>query len=149
MQEEIVYIELNNWFPKDDYPDEEPFLFWMNPWNKDTKEYELPIFEDIQWLKDNKLCVVRSIIDMSLNYCITAPKSWVEKNCNRILCPEFKKFIREPDEEGKVFGRWGNEFVEYKEENFGLFVDIEEKDKNDEWFWRRERETVSISKCDI
>lgn len=118
--DDIIYIELNNWMSKHDYPDEEPFLSWINPWNKETKEYDLPVFEDDDFNLSQKICVVRAVVDMSLNYCITATRAWVEKMCPRILNEEFSKFICHPEEDGTVYGRFGNEFLEYKEENFGL-----------------------------
>lgn len=30
MNDIIYYFELNNWFPGRDYPDDEPFISWMN-----------------------------------------------------------------------------------------------------------------------
>ena len=68
---EIVYFELNNWWPGRDYPDKEPFLSWF----EDDCKLQ---FEDTSWLMANQLCVVANLIDMSVNFCITAPKKWVE-----------------------------------------------------------------------
>lgn len=109
---DVVYFELNNWFPGKHYPAEEPFTTWIG---NDLNIY----FNNEDWVKENKLCVVRSIIDMSTNFCVTATKEWVEKNCPRLLT-EHEKFLRYPNEAGYVCGRFGDEFLEYSEENFGI-----------------------------
>ena len=111
---EIVYFELNNWFPGRDYPDAEPFNSWINtPTYTDT-------FEDNDWCIENKLCVVQTIIDMSLNYCVTATKEWVEANCPELLT-KYTQFLRYPNPEydNEVYGRFGCTFKEWAEENFG------------------------------
>lgn len=119
MEKEIVYFELNNWFAGDHYPAEEPFLTWIG---NDLNIH----FNNETWVKENKLCVVRSIIDMSVNFCITATKEWVESNCSRLLT-EYTKFLRCPDEDGYVEGQFGDEFLEYSEENIGItYVDDED-----------------------
>lgn len=118
---DIVYFELNNWTQGEDYPDEEPFITWL--------EDDLNIkFQDEEWVKENRLCVVETIIDMSVNFCITATKEWVLNNCPVLLEEKYKKFIRYPgcweydfrDKEGKVYGRFSTEFLEYNEENIGI-----------------------------
>ena len=76
--EEIVYFEINNWFAGRDYPNDEIFYKWI----KDCQ------FRDNEWCKQNKLCVMCGAIDMSMNYCVAAPKSWVEKNCPKLLTDE-------------------------------------------------------------
>ena len=76
MNEEIIYFELNNWMPNKDYPNAEPFETWTS--------YEHFNFDNEDWIKENKLVVVRTIVDMSANWCITATKEWVLKivlNC--------------------------------------------------------------------
>lgn len=78
MENEIIYFELNNWMTGTDYPAEEPFFSWMGQLKN------IP-FENRNWVKENKLCVVCSVIDMSLNYCITATKEWVEKKLSKIV----------------------------------------------------------------
>jgi hypothetical protein len=115
---EIVYFELNNWFSGRDYPDDEPFLSWMRN--------DLQIkFNDEDWVKENKLCVVFDFVDMSQNFCITATKKWVEKNCPSLLTIH-TKYLRFPNEYGEVYGRFGHEFLEYEEYNFGIEdVDLE------------------------
>lgn len=115
---EVVYFELNNWFAGEDYPYAEPYTSWM------CNDLKIQ-FRDEQWVKDNKLCVVMSFVDMSQNFCITATKDWVEKNCPSILT-EHNKFLRFPDEDGDVYGRFDHKFLEYGEANFGIhWVDTE------------------------
>ena len=70
---EIIYFEVNDWSPGRDCPDCEPFDTWLDVDNLN--------FRNEQWLIENKIIAVETIIDMSLNYCVTAPKEWVEKNC--------------------------------------------------------------------
>lgn len=111
--DDIVYFELNNWMPGDDYPAVEPFVSWM--------ESDLNIsFRNEEWVKTNRLCVVESLVDMSSNFCITATKEWVDKNCPSLL-NEYCEFLRFPDEEDNdVYGRFGCRFLPYKEENIGV-----------------------------
>lgn len=110
--QEIVYFELNNWMPGDHYPDEEPFKTWIG---NDLNIY----FNSEDWVKENKLCVVREIIDISVNFCVAATKEWIKRNCPRLLT-EHGKFLRYPDENGEVYGQWETPFLEYKEENIGI-----------------------------
>ena len=112
MDNELVYFELNNWSPGKDYPNEEPFLTWIS---NDLNIY----FNNETWVIENRLCVIREIIDMSTNFCITATKEWVEKNCPNLLTIH-TKFLRQPDEYGDVYGQWGTEFLPYEESNFGI-----------------------------
>lgn len=109
---DIVYFELNNWCIGRHYPATEPFILWMS---NDLNIY----FNNEDWVKENKLCVVRSIIDMSINYCITATREWVEQNCPELLI-EYTRFLRYPDEDGYVYGQWENKFLEYSDENIGI-----------------------------
>ena len=131
---EIVYFELNNWFGGRDYPNEEPFLTWCGD---DSNLY----FSNEEWVKNNKLVVLESLVDMSYNWCVTATKEWVLQNCPKLLSEEstevvmvtrskegeskrtesypYNSFLRYPDEDGTVYGRFGDEFREYIEENIG------------------------------
>lgn len=113
---EIIYFELNNWFSGRDYPNAEPFLSWMQC-NKDNKYYIQ--FRDESWINENKLVVVESLVDMSMNFCITATRDWVEQSCPELLTT-YKEFIRQPDEDGEApYGRFGCPFLEYEEDNIG------------------------------
>lgn len=135
MQDDIVYFELNNWFPVEDYPNAEPFITWCG---NDLNLY----FSNENWVKENKLCVVESFIDMAVNWCITAPKSWVMKNCPLLLSDSetseqfvisqngkektsvnskpYSYYLRHPDENGDVIGRFGTDFLPYMDENIGI-----------------------------
>lgn len=132
---DIIYFELNNWFSGRDYPNAEPFKTWCG---NDLNLY----FLNEEWVKQNKLVVVATNIDMSVNWCITTTKKWVEENCPKLLSDEstfvtsiisskggekeiveeypYSKFLRFPDEDGEVYGRFGCPFLEYSEENFGI-----------------------------
>lgn len=74
-KEDIIYFKINNWFAGRDYPDEEPFRTWIKDEN----------FQDDKWCRDNKLCVKYGLVDMSVSYCVAAPRSWVEDNCPNLL----------------------------------------------------------------
>ena len=110
--DDIIYFELNNWDAGSDYPNEEPFLDWMS-YNDGG-----PIFRKNDWTKKNELCVVAFFYDMSQTFCITAKKSWVDKNCPGLL--KYPRFIRKPDKDGETNSRFGGYFKEYKPENFGV-----------------------------
>ena len=109
---DIVYFELNNWFSGRDYPNAEPFLSWM----RDDLNQK---FRDEEWIKENKLVVVESLVDMSMNFCITATKEWVEENCHELLST-YENFVRKPEDgEDVPYGRFECPFLEYNEENIG------------------------------
>lgn len=158
--EDIIYFELNNWFAGRDYPDAEPFLSWMRDDLNQT-------FRNDEWVKENKLCVVFTPIDMSQNYCITATKDWVLKNCPDLLSDKeydtkfitygregnkehiehysFKQFLRFPDKHGDIYSKFGMEFLPYEEENFGVTTvyydnDYEDWIEDDEYLERDEEE---------
>ena len=128
---ETVYFELNNWFPGTNYPDAEPFVTWCDDENL--------IFADEEFVKTNRLCVVEQVIDMSVNWCITAPKEFVEKFCPKLLSDEtivtkfedgrgnvrtethsYREYLRFPNEDGKIIGDFGAEFLEWSENNIGI-----------------------------
>lgn len=131
--EEIVYFELNNWFTGRDYPPCEPIASWVH-------EYR---FNKDEWCKENKLCVLAGNIDMSQNWCITAPIGWVKENFPQLLSEErytytvmayrygnppeeqnfekaYSDFRRLPDEDGEVLGQFDWRFLDYEEDNFGV-----------------------------
>lgn len=134
--EEIIYLEFNDWFGGRDYPEIPNIEEWVG--ECDRPGYKSPLFDD-EWCKKQKICVAVGAIDMSCNFCITAPRSWVEQNCPECLTDDvytkdfhyfngqtktekysFNQFRRAP-EDGNiiVYGRFGWPFLEYKEENFG------------------------------
>ena len=102
MNEEIIYFELNNWMPNKDYPNAEPFETWTS--------YEHFNFDNEDWIKENKLVVVRTIVDMSA------------------LLTKYTKFLRCPDADEELpYGRFGSPFYEYTNENIGWhFIDDED-----------------------
>lgn len=141
-QEEIIYFEVDNWFCGRDYPNEEPFLTWM----KDDMNLTL---KNDDWAKENKLCIMAGPIDMSICFCVAAPRSWVEATCPKLLTDEimqyetitshysgklgkwidkhekhYKKysdFRCYPDKYGDVCGHIsGWRFPEYREDNYGV-----------------------------
>ena len=128
---EVYYIELNNWFSGRDYP--------IN--GKLRELVENHCFSNDEWCKENKLCVLCGNVDMSINWCITAPAEWVEENCPELLSDEeytyevhvygqgekkvnihkkkYCEFLR-PEEDGTASSRFGVSFLEYSKENFGV-----------------------------
>ena len=128
---DIIYIEFNNWFSGRDYPIGEPFETWIGKHQ----------FSNDEWCKENKLCVYVGNIDMSVNWCITATREWVKENMPDLLScggytyetilyhkgktihqfnvGHYSDFIRNPNEDGDIEGRFGWPFLEYSEENFG------------------------------
>lgn len=155
MTEDIIYFSVNNWFCGRDYPPTENFKKWLGNDLKQT-------FGNDKWAKENKLCIYDGVIDMSQNYTITAPRSWVEKNCPELLTDEeytyivrqsdpeesvkqgkivwkdiehkakYSAFVDHPDDDGKVTSRFGWPYLEYKEENFGCHWYDEPYDGDDE-----------------
>lgn len=159
MSEEIIYFELNNWFTGRDYPNAEPFTTWMG---RDEALY----FACERWVKENKLCVTIGIVDMSTNFCIAAPRSWVEANCPKLLTDEecgsysivnyynpekgerveesryssnkYSNFLR-PDR----FSHFGVPFPEYSEENIGItWYYVKYDEDTDEWYYEKEEEDI-------
>ena len=114
---EVVYFELNDWCCGRDYPDDEPFVHWM----------ESLIFRDEDWVKENKLVVVESTFDMSLNYCISAAKEWVRTNCPELLT-KHTQFIRYGEEDDLPEGQFGCPFLEYNKDNIGCHYAEERED---------------------
>ena len=116
--EEILYIEIDDWFPDNDYPRIDVIEKWLDAYNLDT------YLRNDEWAKSNKLCIKWFFIDMSVNFMITAPLSFVKAVIPDILKEENSKFVAYPTEDGKpprsryFTNEW---FFEYKEENFGSF----------------------------
>ena len=134
--EEIIYFSVNNWFCGRDYPPTENFKKWMGD------DLKLTLRDD-KWAKENKLCIYYGTIDMSVNFTVSAPRSWVEENCPELLtndeytyitcyCDskgehrvENKKkysdfvYVPEDGENEPDVDRFDMPFREYREENFG------------------------------
>lgn len=124
---DIVYFELNDWTLGEHYPNEEPFISWVG----NNRNNSTTLYDEI-WVKQNKLCIVADFIDMSVNFCVTATKEWVLENCPKLLT-DYKNFLRFPDEDGLVEGRFGNVFLEYSEENFGIIFRSEDDEEDYDW----------------
>ena len=105
MNEEYVYFELNNWIPNEDYPNKEPYISLCTGARKgkDGSFYwEEPLLRQNDYCIKNRLSVVSSVVDMSMNFCVVAEREWVEKNCPDLLTT-YKKFIRQEDEGNTPF----------------------------------------------
>lgn len=113
--EDIIYFEFNDWTPDKGYPACEPYENWLGLSEKSKIK-----FRDKEWLNQQQIIVVETIIDMSLNYCITAPISWVKTNCPSLLT-KYKQYIVKPQSDGKVIGQWGCPFKPYTKENIGYW----------------------------
>ncbi len=142
MKDNIVYFELNNWFAGENYPNAEPFTTWC----ADEHLY----FLDEDFVKKNKLCVAADIIDMSVNFCITAPKEFVLEHCPKLLSDEvtiveseyiengktttlrkeypYSNYLCYPNEKDIVEGQWGTKFLKWSPENIGVHYMEEETD---------------------
>ena len=141
---DLVYFELNNWFSGRDYPNDQTFERWV-------LDYK---FSDDAWCKENELVVTAGHYDMSMNWCITAPKNWVDKNCPQLLTDKsfkyyeythsaagekkeeytqsYSEFLRQPNNNGEVFGMFGWKFLEYAPENFGVHWHCDEDQDGEE-----------------
>jgi hypothetical protein len=118
MEKDIVYIELDDWFRDNDYPRIPIIEEWLNAYNLDK------YLRNDEWAKANKLCIKWLFIDMSVDFMITAPLSFVKEVIPDILKEENAKFITYPTEDGKLPESrycYNEYFLEYKEENIGSF----------------------------
>jgi len=126
-EQEIIYISINNWFAGRDFPESG---FFYKKYDKNCDGW-INLFSD-EYCKRNKLCVNYTVVDMSQNFCISAPKKWVMKNCPEILENEsFKKKFTYPE---PGVDRLDCMILDYCEENIGLTysedpdqVDIEDE----------------------
>lgn len=82
------------------YPCTEPYITWLIN----------NVFSNEQWLKDNQVSAVVQNFDVVTDYLITAQKDWVIKNCPSLL-NNYTKFLRQPSVDGKVYGRFHEQFV--------------------------------------
>ena len=107
----IIYFEVNDLLPGVFYPDDEPFITWMN--------HNVSAFLNDKFVKSNKLCVIAYEADDSIQYCVRANKSWILKNCPKLLT-EYEQFLRIPDSNGFVYSDLGFPFLKYSQQNFGV-----------------------------
>lgn len=142
-KEKIIYFELNHWTPDSGYPDVEPFKSWMSDYYK-TKEEEEKSWVNTAKILNEKfekegLAVVLASIDMSLNYCVAARESWVKQNCPELLT-KYTDYLRIPTDDDELpRGGFENHFVEWSEENCGLWFDEDCKSENGEFYWKLTR----------
>lgn len=143
----VVYFEINNWFPGRDYP------------KIDFIERNINKFADDNWCKEQKICVAAMSIDMSMNYCVTAPFNWVMEKMPELLSDrnytydvithgfntktgkvedwtttyhkKYSDFLRY-NVDGGVESRSGCTFLDYSEDNIGV-VWYDEDDFNPEY----------------
>ena len=117
MKHNLIYFELNDWWAGRDYPEAEPFMTWMNidTWDK--------YFRNEKWIAANHLSIVEQTLDQSNNFCITATKEWVEKNCPSLLA-QYREFCVLPEDTNECYGRWGTRFLNY-DEGYEFRGDIE------------------------
>ena len=120
--EEIVYFAFNDWHPTPKEADNlcyhylEPFAI------EDTSKLVNKTSDEVdEWVLKNKMCINCDVIDMSISFYITAPKSVFETYFKELL-----PFIKtEPYD--FLFKGDKKIFLEYKEENFGInFIPKEE-----------------------
>lgn len=119
---DVVYFSVNNWFCGENYPPTENFKKWLGD---DLKQN----FRNDEWCKENKLCVYWGNVDMSLNYTVSAPKEWVEKNCPELLTEdEFTYYtVTMKPRKKKLFGMFGDHTYGYdriKEEHKKKYSDF-------------------------
>lgn len=151
MSKDLIYFSVDDWSCGEDYPDKEPFITWF------TSNYENPNhitykFEDDKWCKENKLVVVCTLLDLSLNFNIIAAKEWIERNCPYIIGSRFDytdKLERgslwdEPVnklEKDLYLGFWGH-FLPYREENYGVWYEMTDARKH--WKFVKDRKHQDI-----
>lgn len=123
---EVIYFELNNWMPVRDYPEIELCEKMVGMFN----EEDIALLDNPAWVLNNKLVVVNTLVDMSSNYCVSAPKEWVIENCPKLLTIH-REFLRFPDADGELpEGRFGSPFFEYTDENIGCHIMAEREDND-------------------
>ena len=120
---EIIYFEVNNWISGENYPAEEPFLDWMS-----YGESGLSVFASDEWVAENQLVVRAMPLDMSLNFCVTAPRKWVELNCPCLLERRNARFLYPPAPNGEAPCGKEDYFEDYAEPNIGKIIWHEEEE---------------------
>lgn len=96
-----------------------------NIWN--FENWKDCVVENV-YSKNGELVIVESFVDMSINFCVSAKREWVEQNCPELLT-KYKEFIRVEDEDEEVpYGNFGCPFLEWSENNIGIHQAIEKED---------------------
>ena len=114
--EKLIKFSVNDW-GDDDAPQNFPIN--LEPLEEEERKNT---FWDDSWCKANKLCVLIGLVDMSLNYTVVAPATWVSENCPMLLgsC-----FVYDEEEDSD---RFYQPFLDYCSENFGTFMHEEMED---------------------
>lgn len=165
MKDDVIYISVNNWFSGRDYPPTPNFEKWLG---NDLQQ----AFENDEWAKKNELCIYHGVLDMSVNYTISAPRKWVEKNCPELLTDKeytytmrisdyssgsfkwkdeectkkYSDFVYKPYEgdETPDEDRYGMPFREYCKENFGSeYYETHYWEDDDDWDDEDEEDNVN------
>lgn len=76
---ELIKFTLNDWLIGYDYPSIEPIKTWL------SNDKMFMYLGNDAWCKENKLSVIIGSVDMSIDFCITAPKDWVENVCPWVI----------------------------------------------------------------
>lgn len=124
-EEEVICFELNDWMPKQDYSDETRYeLMCCYIPNATRTSFALPLLLRPEFVEKHKLVVVSAMIDMSTNFCVTAKRSWVEKEIPDLLTT-YKEFVRcvGTNIDFKILNSEGEQnapFLPYSEENIGI-----------------------------
>ena len=151
----IIYFSFNNWFSGRDYPEGDKYDWMIYSAQLSSEKYA----------KENKLVVVTGYIDMSLNWCVAAPRKYVEENLPELLTDEeytydiisysngentkttytkkYSDFVYPCGEDGEApyECRYGMPFKEYDEEAIGVhWVEEDEWEEPDEWEDLEEKE---------
>lgn len=119
MKEEIVYFACNDWNPTPNESYNICYNYLSSCIVVDIDKVVNKTADDAEkWVIDNKMCINCDIVDMSLSYYITAPKSVFEKY--------FKELLPLVKSEPYDFMFIGDKdmFLEYKEENIGINYEI-------------------------
>ena len=131
---DTVYLSKNATLRKEPSEDSEEVADIKN--YIDVTLLELP---NEDWCKEQKICVVYELIDMSQNFKVTATREWVEQNCPCLLEEKSSQFVHtlkdeyddDDTEYWETHGYGDGPFLKYCEENFG----VEEWDHHlQEWF---------------
>lgn len=134
---EVVYLHFNDWEHNIDYPPIYPI----------DRLVSGHVFWNEQFVEQNKLAVLVSHVDMSVNFCITAPKEWVMEYCPEVLTDytyayhypsglvetkHYSDFVCHPEDgDDEVYDEFGFRFLPYEEEYIGKVIWDEEEEEEE------------------
>lgn len=96
----LIYFEIDEY----NYPPIEPFKTWIRNGQ----------FRNKNWIAANKLSVIETAQAGTANFCVTAPKEWVKKNCPSLL-REDMFFCPLPEDKNICYSRYDIKFLNYNE----------------------------------